>query len=100
VQASSAVLSITNAATSSSGDAANRDDANNTPKKLNVPKQKLPDFSCAYSGDNPLLSGNESGKWEVEEENVMMKIAEENAIEELATCNLSDPVEEVVEMDY
>jgi hypothetical protein len=30
----------------------------------------------------------------------MMKIAEENAIEELAACNLSDPVEEVAEMDY
>ena len=33
VQAGSAILSITNAATSSSGDAANRDDANNTPRK-------------------------------------------------------------------
>jgi hypothetical protein len=100
VQASSAVSSITNVATSSSGGAANRDDANNTPKKRNVLKQKFPDFSCAYSDDNPFLSGDESGKWEVEEENVMMKIAEENAIEELTACNLSDPVEEVAEMDY
>ncbi len=100
MQASSTVLSILNAATSSSRGAANRDDTNNTPKKRNLPKQKFPDFSRAYSDDNPLLSGDESGKWEVEEENVMMKIAEENAIEELATCNLSDPVEEVAEMDY
>jgi hypothetical protein len=100
VQTSSAVLSITNAATSSSGDAVNRDDTNDTPKKRNILKQKFPDFSCAYRDNNPLLSGNESGKWEVEEENVMMKIAEENAIEELAACNLSDTVEEVAEMDY
>jgi hypothetical protein len=100
VQASSAVSSIMNAATSSSGDAANWGDANDTPKKYNVLKQKFPDFSRAYSEDNPLLSGNESGKWEVEEENVMMKIAEDNAIEKLAECNLSDPVEEVMEMDY
>jgi len=33
VQADSTVLSITNAATSSSGDAVNGDDANNTPRK-------------------------------------------------------------------
>ena len=37
---------------------------------------------------------------EVEEENVAKKIAEENAIEELATCTMSDPVEKVTEMDY
>ena len=100
MQAGSAVLSITNAATSSSGNTANGDDANNTPRKCNVPKQKFPDFSCAYSDDHSYLSGDESGDWEVEEENVTTKIAEVNAIEELAACTLSDPVEEVTELDY
>ena len=85
---------------SSSGNTANRDDANDTPRKCNVPKQKFPDFSRAYSEDHSHLSGDESGDWEVEEENVTTKIAEENAIEELAACTLSDPVEEVTEMDY
>jgi hypothetical protein len=94
------VSSITNAATSSSGDAANGDDTNDTPRKCNVPKQKIPDFSRAYSDDHPHLSGDESGDWEVEEENVATKISEENVIEELAACTLSDPVEEVMEMDY
>ena len=100
VQTGSAVSSITNAATSSSGNTANRDDANDTPRKCNIPKQKFPDFSRAYSEDHSHLSGDESGDWEVEEENVTTKIAEENAIEELAACTLSDPVEEVTEMDY
>ena len=100
MQAGSAVLSITNAATSSSGNTANGDGADDTPRKCNVPKRKFPDFSCAYSDDHSHLSGDESGDWEVEEENVATKIAEENAIEELAACTLSDPVEEVTEMDY
>ena len=100
VQASSAVSSITNTATSSSGNTANGDDANDTPRKCNVPKRKFPDFSRAYSEDHSHLSGDESGDWEVEEENVTTKIAEENAIEELAACTLSDPVEEVTELDY
>ena len=101
VQAGSAVSSITNAVTSSSGNTANGDGANDTPRKCNVPKQKFPDFSRAYSDNHSYLSGDESGNWEVEEENVTTKIAEENAIEELAACTLSDPpVEEVTEMDY
>ena len=100
VQAGSAVSSITNAATSSSGISASGNDANDTPRKCNVPKRKFPDFSRAYSEDHSHLSGDESGDWEVEEENVTTKIAEENAIEELAACTLSDPVEEVTEMDY
>jgi hypothetical protein len=79
-----------NAATSSSGNTANKDDANNTPRKCNIPKRNFPDFSCAYSDDHSHLSGNESGDWEVEEENVATKIAEENVIEELAACTLSD----------
>jgi len=100
VQAGSAVSSITNAATSSSGITASGNDANDTPRKCNVPKRKFPDFSRAYSDDHSHLSGDESGDWEVEEEKVATKIAEENAIEELAACTLSDPVEEVTEMDY
>jgi len=101
VQAGSAVSSITNAATSSLGNTANGDGANDTPRKCNVPKRKFPDFSRAYSDDHSYLSGDESGNWEVEEETVATKIAEENAIEELATCTLSDPpVEKVTEMDY
>jgi hypothetical protein len=99
VQAGSAVSSISNAVTSSSGNTANRDGANDTPGKCNVPKRKLPDFSCAYCDNHSHLSSDESGDWEVEEENVAKKIAEENAIEELATCTMSDPVEEVTEMD-
>jgi hypothetical protein len=101
VQAGSAVSSITNDATSSSGNTANEDGANDTPRKCNVPKRKFPDFSRAYSDDHSYLSGDESGDWEVEEENVATKIAEESVIEELAACTLSDPpVEEVTEMDY
>ena len=93
-------MSITNAAMSSSGNTANGDGTNDTPRKCNVPKRKFPDFSRAYSDDHSHLSGDESGDWEVEEEKVATKIAEENAIEELAACTLSDPVEEVMEMDY
>jgi hypothetical protein len=78
----------------------NGDDANNTPRKCNVLKRKFPDFSRAYSEDHSHLSGDESGDWKFEEENVTTKIAEENAIEELAACTLSDPVEEVTELDY
>jgi hypothetical protein len=49
-QASSAILSLTNPATST----ATEDDADgDTPKKRNVPKQKFPDFSKAYSEENP-----------------------------------------------
>ena len=54
VQARSAVLSITNDATSSSAMTNGDDDADDTPKKRNVP-----------SNDHPLLSGDESDAWEV-----------------------------------
>ncbi len=100
MQAGSTVSSITNAATSSSAMTNGDDDADNTPKKGNVPKQKFPDISRAFSNDHPLLSGNESDAWEVEEENIAAKIAVENEIEQLAACNLSNPVEEVTELDY
>jgi hypothetical protein len=100
VQASSAVSSITNGATS--GIAANEDDADDTPKKRNVPptKRKFPDFSQAYSEDKPFLSGDESDNWEAEEENIVAEVAQRNMLEELAACSLSDPVEEVTELDY
>jgi hypothetical protein len=55
VQAGSAVLSITNAATASSGSATHSKAKNNTPRKGNVPKQKFPDFSRPYSKDNAYL---------------------------------------------
>jgi hypothetical protein len=49
-QASSAISSLTNPATST----ATEDDADgDTPKKRNVPKRKFPDFSKAYSEENP-----------------------------------------------
>ncbi len=96
VQASSAVLSITNAATST----ATEDDAGDTPKKRNVLKQKFPDFSKSYSEDNPFLSGDESDQWEAEEENIAAQVADGNALKELAALELSDPVEEVTELDY
>ena len=100
MQASSAVSSITNGATS--GIASNEDDADDTPKKRNVPstKRKFPDFSQAYSEDKPFLSGDESDNWEAEEENIVAEVAQRNMLEELAACSLSDPVEEVTELDY
>jgi hypothetical protein len=96
-QASSAISSLTNPATST----ATEDDADgNTPKKRNVPKQKFPDFSKAYSRENPFLSGDESDQWEAEEENITAQVAMGNALEELAALELSDPVEEVTELDH
>jgi hypothetical protein len=100
VQAGSAISSITNAATASSGDATLADEANKTPRKGNVPKRKFPDFSRPYSADNEYLSGDESGEWGKEEENIITRIANENAIKQLAACNLSDPVEEVTELNH
>jgi hypothetical protein len=95
-QASSAISSLTNPATSTTEDDADRD----TPKKRNVPKRKFPDFSKAYSKENPFLSGDESDQWEAEEENIAAQVAMGNALEELAALELSDPVEEVTELDY
>ena len=96
-QASSAISSLTNPATST----ATKDDADgDTPKKRNVPKQKFPDFSKAYNKENPFLSGDESDQWEAEEENITVQVAMGNALEELAALELSNPVEEVTEVDY
>ncbi len=100
MQAGSVVSSITNAVMASSVDASNGDVANKTPKKGNVPKQKFPDFSRAFSSDNTLLSGNESDKWEAEVENIKGIIAVVNENEQLAASNFSDPVEEMTELDY
>jgi len=91
-QASSAISSVTNPATST---ATNDDADGDTPKKRNVLKQKFPDFSQAYSEENPFLSGDESDQWEAEEENIAAQVAMGNALEELAASELSDPVEEV-----
>jgi len=74
--------------------------ADKTPKKGNVPKRKYPDFSRAHSEDNILLSGDESGEWDDEVDNITAKIAAENAMELLAALNMEDPVEEVTELDY
>ena len=80
---------------------ATEDDADgDTPKKRNVPKRKFPDFSKAYSKENPFLSGDESDQWEAEEENIAVQAAMGNALEELAALELSGPVEEVTELDY
>jgi hypothetical protein len=95
-QAGSAVSSITNAASASSDSAP----ADKTPKKGNPAKRKYPDFSRAHSEDNTLLSGDESGEWDDEVDNIEEKIAAENAMELLAACNLEDPVEEVDELDH
>ena len=96
-QASSEISSLTNHATST----ATEDDADgDTPKKRNVPKRKFPDFSKAYSEENPFLSGDESDQWEAEEENIVAQVAMGNALKELAALELSDQVEEVTELDY
>ena len=96
-QAGSGVSSITNAASASSDSAP---PADKTPKKGNPAKRKYPDFSRAHSEDNTLLSGDESGEWEDEVDNIEEKIAAENAMELLAACNLEDAVEEVDELDH
>ena len=64
VQAGSGVSFITNAVTASSDGAP----ADKTPKKGNIAKRKFPDFSRAHSEDNTLLSGDESGECEWEDE--------------------------------
>ncbi len=100
VQAGSTVLSITNAATASSGSATHGNEKNITPRKGNVSKRKFPDFSCPYSKDNAYLLGDESGEWGKEAENIAERIAEANAMEQLAACTLTDPVEEVTKLNY
>jgi hypothetical protein len=69
-------------------------------KKGNVPKQKFPDFLCAFSSINTLLSGNESDKLEAGVENIEGIIDVVNENEQLAASNLSDPVQEMTELDY
>ena len=58
MSAGSTIWSLTSptATTTSSSVGANK--ADGTPQKGNVCKRKLPDFSCAFSQDNTLLSGN------------------------------------------
>jgi hypothetical protein len=96
MQAGSRILSIMNVVTASSDGAL----AEQTPLKGNVPKHKYPDFSCTHSKDNTILSGDESGEWDNEVDNVTAKVTAENAMELLAACNLEDLVEEVMEIDY
>ena len=80
-QASSGISSLTNPETST----ATEDDADgDTPKKRNIMKRKFPDFSQAYSEENPFLSGDESDQWEAEEENIAAQVAMVNALEEIA----------------
>ncbi len=100
VQAGSAVSSIMNTVMASSVDASNGDVANKTPKKGDILKQKFPDISRVFSSNNTLLSGNDSDKWEAKVENIEGIIAVVNENERLAVSNLSDPVEEMTELDF
>jgi hypothetical protein len=56
--AGSAIWSLTSPTTTTTSSSGGADEADGTPQKGNVCKQKLPDFSCAFSQDNTLLSGN------------------------------------------
>ncbi len=58
--AGSAILSLTDPTVMTTSSSGTTDKANDTPKKGNLHKRKFPDFSCAFSQDNALLSGNES----------------------------------------
>ena len=75
------------------------DKADDTPKKGHVHKHKFPFFSCAFSLDNALLSGNKSDGWDNNLDDVQEKIAAENGLERDAASNLEDPVKEVQEFD-
>ena len=98
--AGSAISSIMNptATTASSPGAANN--ADDTPQKGNVTKHKFPDFSCAFSHDNALLSGDESDGWDVELDNIQEQIAAANDAEREDASNMEDPVTEVQEFEY
>ena len=96
----SAVSSITNAALSTSPDTAALNNADDTPKKQTASKRKFLDFSCALSIDNQLFSGDESDRWEDEQNNVFGIIAAQNILEQDAAANLNDPVEEVQEFEH
>jgi hypothetical protein len=62
--ADSAILSLTDPTVTTASCSGATDKANDTPKKGNLRKRKFPDFSCAFSQDNALLSGNESDRWD------------------------------------
>jgi hypothetical protein len=100
LQEGSNVLSITNAATLFSGTNATAEEADETPKKQSKPKRKFPNFSCAFSQDNPLLLGDESEGWDDEQGNLKALIASQKELEIAATCNLEDPVDEIQEFEY
>ena len=70
------------------------------PQKTTASKRKFLDFSCALSIDNQLFSGDESDRWEDEQNNVFGIIAAQNILEQDAAANLNDPVEEVQEFEY
>ena len=50
--------------------------------------------------DNQLFSGDESNRWEDEQNNVFGIIAAQNILEQDAAANLDDPVEEVQEFEH
>ena len=50
--------------------------------------------------DNQLFSGDESDRWEDEQNNVFGIIAAQNILEQDAGANLNDPVEEVQEFEH
>jgi hypothetical protein len=98
--AGSAISSITNptATTASSPGAANN--ADDTPQKGNVTKHKFPDFSCAFSQDNALLSGDESDGWDVKLDNIQEQIAAANNADHYDASNMDNPVVDVQEFEY
>jgi hypothetical protein len=87
-------------ALSTSPDTAALNNADDTPKKQTASKRKFLDFSCALSIDNQLFSGDESDRWEDEQNNVFGIIAAQNILEQDAGANLNDPVEEVQEFEH
>ena len=98
--AGSTISSITNPTllTASSPGAPN--EADDTPKKGNAVKRKFPDFSCAFSQDNALLSGDESDGWDNELDDIEEQIAAANNLERDDAFNMDDPVIEVQEFEY
>ena len=64
--AGSAISSLTYPTVTTTSSSGATDKANDTPKKGNLRKRKFPDFSCAFSQDNALLSGDKSDRWDNE----------------------------------
>ena len=62
--AGSAISSLTNPTVMTTSSPGAPDEVDDTPKKGNVLKRKFCDFSCAFSQDNSLLSGDESDRWD------------------------------------